>query len=91
MYAVVPIGDNQAASTLSLFLLLCQDVLHRLLDIGVVLSGLRWSMRPLRGLHELHDPPSDRVHIIRAEPALALGLPLPLSLPLSLGHVQQMP
>ena len=87
MYAVVPMWDNQAASTLSLFLLLRQDILHRLLDIRVVLSRLGWSMRPLRALHELHDPPSDRVHIIRAEPALALNLPLPLSL----GYVQQMP
>lgn len=85
MYAVVPMGDNQADSTLSIFLLLRQDILHRLFDIGVVLSRLGWSMRPLRGPHELHYPPSDRVHITRAEPTLALGLSL------SLGHVQQVP
>jgi hypothetical protein len=85
MCAVVPTRDNQAASTLLPLLLLRQNVLHRLLDIRVVLSRLGGRVRPLRGLHELHDPPRDRVHVSRTESALAL------SLSLSLGHVQQPP
>lgn len=80
MYAVVPTGDNQAGSTLLMLLLLRQDVLHCLLDIGVVLSWLGGSLRPLWGLHELHDAPRDRIHVIRAEPAQALSLSLRLRL-----------
>jgi hypothetical protein len=89
MYAVVPTGDNQAASTLLLLLLPRQDVLHRLLDIGVVLSRLGGSLGTLWGLHELYDAARDRVHVARTEPALALRLSLSLSP--TLGYVQQPP
>ena len=71
-YAVVPRRDNQATSTSPLLLLLRQYILHSLLDIGVVLSRLRWRLRAPWSLHELHNPVRDRVHVGRAELALAL-------------------
>jgi hypothetical protein len=75
IYAVVPTGDNQVTSTLPLLflLLLRQDILDGLLDVGVVLSRLGGSVRTVPVLHELHDAPGDRVHLGSAEPAVAFG------------------